>query len=46
MPGNMGRDKTTIYGLKIIKVIPETNIIMLKGAVPGPNKALVSIEVQ
>ena len=43
MPGHMGTEQVTIKKAKIVKVIPETNIIMIKGAVPGANKGLVKI---
>jgi len=43
MPGHMGFEKVTVKGLKIIKIIPETNILMLKGAIPGPNKSVIEI---
>lgn len=38
MSGLMGFDWKTISGLKILKVYPEDNIIMVKGAVPGTDK--------
>lgn len=43
MPGHAGNEQITIKKTQIIKIIPETNIIMIKGAVPGPNKGLVKI---
>ena len=35
MPGNMGFKKITVQNLKIVKVDPELNIILVRGAVPG-----------
>lgn len=43
MPGKMGRERVTIKGLEIVKIIPETNILMLKGGVPGARKSLLEI---
>ena len=36
MPGHMGNVQRTIQNLKILKVLKDDNIIMVKGAVPGP----------
>ena len=36
MAGQMGNKKKTVQNLKIIQIIPEKNIIIVKGAVPGP----------
>ena len=35
MPGHMGAHRTTVFGLKVMKIDPENNLIALKGAVPG-----------
>ncbi|MHC6178377.1 50S ribosomal protein L3 [Clostridium sp. JNZ X4-2] len=43
MPGHMGNKNTTVLNLQIAKVIPEKNIILIKGGVPGPNKSFVTI---
>ena len=43
MPGHMGNRNTTVLNLEVAKVIPEKNIILIKGGVPGPNKGLVTI---
>ena len=43
MPGRMGGDTRTIKGLKVVKVIPEQNLVLVKGAVPGPSGGLVTI---
>ncbi len=37
MPGQMGNVRKTIQNLKIVQVRPEENLILVKGAVPGPN---------
>ena len=44
MPGHMGSKKVTIQNLEIVRVDVEKNIILVKGAVPGPKKSLVTIK--
>ena len=41
MPGQMGAERVTIQNLEIVKVDADQNIILVKGAVPGPKKSLV-----
>jgi large subunit ribosomal protein L3 len=41
MPGHMGNVNTTVLNLEVVRVIPEKNIILIKGGIPGPNKGLV-----
>ena len=41
MPGQMGNARRTIQNLKIVEVRPEDNLILVKGAVPGPNGGYV-----
>lgn len=43
MAGRDGNDKVTIRNLKIVKIIPESNLILVKGAIPGANSGLVQI---
>jgi large subunit ribosomal protein L3 len=43
MAGHMGNRNITVLNLEVAKVIPEKNIILIKGGVPGPNKGLVTI---
>jgi large subunit ribosomal protein L3 len=43
MAGRDGNDKVTIRNLKIVKVIPDSNLILVRGAVPGANSGLVQI---
>ncbi len=43
LPGRLGGEKVTVQKLQIVKVYPEKNIILVKGAVPGPRKGLLSI---
>ncbi len=44
MPGHMGHVKVTVQNLEIVRVDVENNVILVKGAVPGPKKALVTIK--
>ncbi|MDE2060704.1 MAG: 50S ribosomal protein L3 [candidate division NC10 bacterium] len=43
MPGRMGTDTASVKGLKVVKVLPEQNLVLVKGAVPGPAGGLVTI---
>lgn len=43
MAGHMGAKKVTIQNLEVVRVDAEDNLILVKGAVPGPKKALVEI---
>ena len=44
MPGRMGGKQITVQNLEVVKVDIENNLILVKGAVPGPKKALVTIK--
>ena len=44
MPGHMGAKKITIQNLEIVKVDVDNNLILVKGAVPGPKKSLVTLK--
>ncbi len=44
MPGHMGCEKVTVQNLAVVKVDADQNLILVKGAVPGPKKALVTIK--
>ena len=43
IPGHMGNVNTTVLNLEVVRIIPEKNLILIKGGVPGPNKGLVQI---
>ena len=43
LPGRMGREKVTMMNLRVIKMDPEKQLIMIKGAIPGVNKGLVLV---
>ncbi len=44
MPGHMGSRKTTIQNLEVVRVDAEKNLLLIKGAVPGSKKALITIK--
>ena len=44
MPGHMGAKKITVQNLEVVKVDVDNNLILVKGAVPGPKKSLVTIK--
>ena len=44
MPGHMGGSRVTVQGLEVVKVYPDKNLIIIKGAIPGPRKGLVIIK--
>ncbi len=44
MAGRTGFEKVTVRNLKVIKIIPEKNIIMIKGAIPGSNNSIIEIK--
>jgi large subunit ribosomal protein L3 len=43
MAGRKGSDNVTIRNLEIFKIMPESNLIVIKGAVPGPRNSYVKI---
>jgi large subunit ribosomal protein L3 len=43
MPGRMGGERTTIKNMEIIKVDPDSNLLLVKGAVPGSRGTLLEI---
>jgi large subunit ribosomal protein L3 len=44
MPGHMGSVKVTVQNLEVVRVDAEKNLLLVKGSVPGPKKALVTIK--
>ncbi len=44
MPGQMGHVQVTVQNLEVVRVDAENNLILVKGAVPGPKKGLVTIK--
>ncbi len=43
LPGRMGGDRVTVSGLEIVEVHADDNVILVRGAVPGPNGGYVQI---
>jgi len=43
MPGHMGSRKVSVQGLRVMQVYPDHNLILVKGAVPGCRRSLLSI---
>lgn len=44
MAGRMGSDRTTVKNLKIVKILPETNELIISGALPGRRGTLLEIK--
>ena len=44
MGGHMGDERVKVFNLKVIKVIPENNLIVVKGSVPGARGSYVILE--
>lgn len=44
MPGQMGNVRVTVQNLEVVKVDVDNNIILVKGAVPGPKKAMIMLK--
>jgi len=45
LAGRMGGDKVKVLNLRVIKIVPENNLIVVKGSVPGANGSYVIVEV-
>lgn len=43
MMGRMGNERVTVQNLKIVRIDKENNLILIKGAVPGPKKGLLTV---
>ena len=44
MPSHMGAVRVTTQNLSVVRVDAENGLILIKGAVPGPKKALVTVK--
>ncbi|WP_226671046.1 50S ribosomal protein L3 [Metabacillus litoralis] len=44
LPGRMGGERITVQNLEIVKVDAERNLLLIKGNVPGPRKALITVK--
>ncbi|MGD9495925.1 MAG: 50S ribosomal protein L3 [Armatimonadota bacterium] len=45
-PGHMGAERCTTKGLRVVKVDPERNVLLIRGSVPGPRGGLLEIRAQ
>ena len=43
LPGHMGNETVTVQNLEVVRVDAERNLLLVKGAVPGPKGGLVSV---
>ena len=44
MAGRMGNEKSTMRNIKVVRVDAENNLLLVRGAVPGPNGGYVVIK--
>ena len=44
MAGQMGNERVTVQNLQIVKVLPENNLLVVKGSIPGSKGSIVIIE--
>ena len=43
LPGRMGGERRTVLNLSVVRVLPEQNLVLVRGAVPGANGSLVMV---
>jgi large subunit ribosomal protein L3 len=43
MAGQYGNTKVTTRNLELVRIVPEDNLLLIRGSVPGPNGGLVTI---
>jgi large subunit ribosomal protein L3 len=44
MAGQKGGDNVKMLNLKVVKIIPESNLLLLKGSIPGAKGSYVIVE--
>ena len=44
MAGHMGSRRITVQNLEVVRVVPDEDLILIKGSVPGPRKCLVTLK--
>ena len=44
MAGQMGNEKVTVQNLQVLKIIPDHNLLLIKGSIPGSKGSIVIIE--
>ncbi|HKR04679.1 MAG TPA: 50S ribosomal protein L3 [Bacteroidia bacterium] len=45
LPGHMGNERVKVQNLQIVKVMPEENLLLIKGAVPGAKGSYIIVEI-
>ncbi len=45
LPGRMGNKKITVKNLKVVDVVKEKNLILVKGSVPGSRGSLLEVKI-
>lgn len=45
LAGHMGSERVKIQNLQIVKVIPEQNLLLIKGAIPGAKGSFIKVEI-
>ncbi|MFI5219958.1 MAG: 50S ribosomal protein L3 [Bacteroidia bacterium] len=45
LPGHMGVERVKVQNLQIIKIIPDQNLLLIKGAVPGAKGSYIKVEI-
>lgn len=43
LPGRMGGDQRTVLNLRVVRVMPEQNLVLIRGALPGANGSLLIV---
>jgi large subunit ribosomal protein L3 len=43
MAGHMGSERVTVQNLRVVEVMPDQNLILLRGAVPGAPNTIIEI---
>lgn len=46
MAGKMGNEQVTVRNLKVVRLIPEKNVVLIKGSVPGVEGGLLTIQLK
>jgi large subunit ribosomal protein L3 len=44
LPGHMGHETVTVQRLEVIRVDAERNVLLVKGAIPGPKNSFVTVK--
>jgi large subunit ribosomal protein L3 len=44
MAGHMGNQRVKVFNLQVVKVIPENNLLVVKGSVPGAKGSYILVE--